>query len=76
MELKEISDGNSDLSLVELKWSGKQIGYHPHCKKHGAMLRVSKDIKMYRCIRAEPDKSRYNAEQRKAMDCRAGCIVE
>jgi len=71
MKLRDIGDGNTDLSLV-------YIGHldHPHCKKHGAMLRVSEDIKMYRCIRSEPNKAKYTPEERKAFDCRAGCIIE
>lgn len=71
MKILPIDDENSDLSLV-------YIGHlnHPHCKLHGAMNRVSKDTKMYRCLRAEPDKLKYTKEQRKAMDCRAGCKVE
>ena len=52
--MKEINDGNSDISLVELKRGT------PHCKKHGAMSKVSQDG-LWRCLR---------------RDCRAGCIVE
>lgn len=58
--LKPIEDNNSNLSLC-------YIGYldHPHCKKHGAMIRVAEQIKMYRCPGMHNDGA-----------CRAGCIRE
>ena len=53
--IKIIEDNNTDFSLVVLKDN------LPHCKLHGAMLKVS-EAGYWRCIRAKGQ-----------IDCRAGC---
>ena len=66
MEFSPIPDGNSDFDSVEIRQT-------PHCIKHGAMLKVS-EAGLWRCIRSEPDRTRYSTEECKKFDCRAGCI--
>lgn len=53
--IKTIDDNNTSFELVEL------INNIPHCKLHGAMLKVS-EAGFWRCIRAKGQ-----------IDCRAGC---
>lgn len=55
MIIEPIDDNNSNFELVYLNPK-------PHCKDHGAMLKVS-EAGLWRCIRTKG-----------AKDCRAGCI--
>jgi hypothetical protein len=64
-----LPDGSGDFTLVNIH-KGKA-----YCKLHGAMNKVSPEG-IWRCLRAEPDKARYSEEQRKQIDCRAGCITK
>jgi len=57
--LKKINDNNSDFNKVYLK--EVQGVEYPHCKEHGAMIKVNNNG-LYRCIRSEGSE-----------DCRAGC---
>jgi len=71
MKIKPIEDGNSNFELVELRDFGNTGRKTPHCKNHGAMLKVS-EYGFWRCIMAkplEPDKLTDEYEG----DCRAGC---
>jgi len=70
MELKPIDDGNSDFDLVELRDDGNIGRLTPHCKIHGAMLKVS-EHGYWRCVRA------INLLTGKCHnDCRAGCVYK
>ena len=60
MNIETINDNNTDISLVYIKDFNT-----PHCKKHGAMNRVSEEISMWRCL------GNHNDGQ-----CRAGCILK
>jgi len=68
MKIKSIEDGNSRFDLVELRDDGKIDRLTPHCKIHGAMLKVSKSG-YWRCIQAISLKT-----GKCINDCRAGCI--
>ena len=39
--MKPIPDNNSNIELVELRDDGGIGRLTPHCKKHGAMLKIS-----------------------------------
>ena len=68
MEIKPIPDGNSNFELVELRDDGNIGRLTPHCKIHGAMLKVSPDG-LWRCVQAISLRT-----GRCVNDCRAGCI--
>ena len=66
--MKPINDNNSNIEIVELRDDGNIDRDTPHCKNHGAMLKVS-DFGIWRCIQA------INLSTGKCQnDCRAGCI--
>ena len=67
MKIKPIEDGNSRFDIVELRDDGNIGRKTPHCKIHGAMIKVS-DV-FWRCPQAK------NLLTGKCEpDCRAGCI--
>lgn len=68
MEIKPIDDGNSNFELVELRDDGNIDRLTPHCKVHGAMLKVS-EAGYWRCVQAISLDTGKCPE-----DCRAGCI--
>ena len=68
MNIEPMEDGNSNFELVEL------INGKPHCKNHGAMLKVSQHG-FWRCIRAKPLDPNNLTEEYEG-DCRAGCIED
>ena len=80
MKTIPISDGKnsgvSDFSLVELRDDGNIGKLTPHCKKHGAMNKVSKNG-YWRCLRAEMVKTtkikKGVYKSKRVGDCRAGC---
>lgn len=58
-----IEDGNSNFQIVELRKGVGTKRKTPHCKNHGAMLKVGPGIPaILRCVQAKGTK-----------DCRAGC---
>lgn len=66
VKIKPLGDGNTDFGLVELTRDSVGTRMTPHCKKHGAMLKVSPYI--WRCVRS------VSLETGKVTnDCRAGC---
>jgi len=74
--MKPIPDNNSNIELVELRDDGGIGRLTPHCKKHGAMLKIS-PFGYWRCIRAEPFREgNWKPSQEYEGDCRAGCIYE
>ena len=66
MKIIPIPDEPNGFNLVELK-SDNGCKESPHCKLHGAMLKVS-ESGMWRCIRGKKQE-RFNT----TIDCRAGC---
>lgn len=72
MKLKPIEDGNSDFSLVELRDDGNIGRLTPHCKIHGAMLKVSPYF--WRCVQADYYWADKTGGHREVNDCRAGCV--
>lgn len=62
MTIRTINDNNTDFDLVELRDDGNIGRKTPHCKKHGAMNKVSEFY--WRCSAS------------KIVGCRAGCIEE
>lgn len=67
MEIKDSEFENGDFSLVELKGSHRLT---PHCKIHGAMNKVSKNI--WRCITTYEAGS--NDQLIKERACDACCV--
>lgn len=66
MRIETIEDGNTRFDLVELRDDGGIGRKTPHCKIHGAMVKVSKVF--WRCPQA------INLLTGKSEpDCRAGC---
>lgn len=80
MKIKPLEDGNSRFDLVELRDDGNIGRLTPHCKVHGAMLKVSRfkgGGGFWRCIQAEYRGNKIDSRSGKCMnDCRAGCIEE
>ena len=67
MNIQPIEDENSRFDLVELKSDSPKCRETPHCKIHGAMLKVSEGG-YWRCIQA------ISLLTGKCLnDCRAGC---
>lgn len=68
MKISSILDNNTDFELVVLKTDGAGIVPTPHCKKHGAMNKVSvfkgTTSGYWRCLTTE------------STTCRAGCVQE
>jgi len=64
---KPINDGNSNHKIVYLHKSKHATRETPHCKNHGAMIKVS-ESGLWRCIQAVSLKT-----GKTPNDCRAGC---
>ena len=65
MIIKPIEDGKSNFEDVELKAKDTSLKQTPHCKKHGAMNKVSvfpEGGGFWRCCTAD------------GVVCRSGCI--
>ena len=54
-EISRMNDDSANFESVYLK------NDYPHCKRHGAMNRVSKNNPVYRCLE---------------LSCRSGCVFE
>lgn len=69
MNIKPINDG-SDFDSVELKTSYPNTNPTPHCKKHGAMNKVSSynGGGYWRCI--------HTVSQTQDNTCRTGCVEQ
>ena len=67
----------ADFDLVELKTTN-ECAPTPHCKKHGAMNKITSDG-IWRCITVAGFKVKVNGKSRSDVHretiCRAGCYV-